>query len=214
MVRINLLPREITDKRKFETRIGWVVLIGLAAVAVIAVVFIGLMLVVAAQNSELQQQLQANAQVSEQAQAYAIFEQKEGELAARSAIAEMALAERVEWARITNELSLVLPTDMWLERMDADEAAGVSLFGFALDPATDSPDVGYTSIAAMMVRLSELDLLSSVWLNSAEKTSLGEEEWQESVIHFDVSAAVVDPTAEETQDAESSVPAPPSQPAE
>jgi Tfp pilus assembly protein PilN len=213
MVRINLLPREITEKRKFENRIGWVVLFGLAAIAVVAVVFVGLLLVVGAQNAELQQQLEANAQVSQQAEAYAIFEQKESELAARASVADEALVGRVEWARIANEVSLVLPTDMWLESMIADEEAGLELLGHALDPETDSPDVGYTAIAAMMVRLSELELVSSVWLDSAEKTIFGEEDWGGPTILFQVSTSVVDSAAEETQSA-SSVPAPPSQPAE
>ncbi len=118
MVRINLLPREITEKRQFESRIGWVVLIGLAAMAVVAVIFVGLLLVVGAQNAELQQQLEANAQVSQQAEAYAIFESKEAELEARKAVADNALVGRVEWARIANEISLVLPTDMWLDSTD------------------------------------------------------------------------------------------------
>lgn len=212
MVRINLLPREITEKRRFESRIGWVVLIGLAAMAVVAVIFVGLLLVVGAQNAELQQQLEANAQVSQQAEAYAIFESKEAELEARKAVADNALVGRVEWARIANEISLVLPTDMWLDSLMADEESGLELLGNALDPETDSPDVGYTTIAAMMVRLSELELVDSVWLDSAEKTVFGEEGWGGPTILFTVSTSVVD-SVEEAQ-SDSGVPAPPSQPSE
>jgi Tfp pilus assembly protein PilN len=218
MVRINLLPREITEKRKFESRIGWVLLLGLAAVVVIAVIFVGLLLVVGAQNAQLQQQLEANAQVSQQAEAYAIFEEKEATLASRESVAMEALDGRIEWGRIATEVSLVLPTDMWLESMTGDEVEGLVLLGHALDSATDSPDVGYTSVAAMMVRLSELELVSSVWLNSAEKTyfgEAGEEEgaWGGPTILYEVSTSVLDTAEEETQ-SDPSVPAPPSQPAE
>lgn len=213
MVRINLLPPEITERRKFETRFTWVIVVGVGVLVVIGVIFVGLLLVVNAQNSELQQQLEANAQVQQQADAYAVFEQKEAELVSRKQVAQLALDGRVEWARLTNELSLIMPTDMWLENMTANEESGLSMTGQALDPETDSPDVGYTAIAAMLVRLSELDLVSNVWLDGAEKTIYGSEEWAEPTILFQVTTSVQKPVAEETP-SDSSVPAPPEQPAE
>jgi Tfp pilus assembly protein PilN len=213
MVRINLLPREISEKRRFESRIAWVIIFGLGALAVVAVVFVGLLLMAGAKNNQLQQQLEQNATVSQQADAYAIFEQKEGELESRKAIAQVALAERVPWSQITNEISLILPTDMWLEQMSGSELDGMTMRGYALDPMVDYPDVGHTAIAAALVRLAELPLVTDVWLEDAEKTIYGGEPWGERVILFDMTTSVEAPADEETQSA-SSVPAPPSEPTE
>lgn len=202
MVRINLLPREILQKRRFERDVSYVVLAGVAALMVLFAVYGLLAFQVGQRNSELQQRKQTVANLEAQAEAFAIFEEKESDLEARLVLADQALAGRVDWGRIANEISLVIPSDVWVVTLTADEEAGVTMFARAVDSVTDVPDVGHKAVAKTLLRLNDLEQLSSVWLSSSIKTKYEEK----PVIDFNITTAVERPDLEQDTDG---VPAPP-----
>ncbi|PKQ29354.1 MAG: hypothetical protein CVT60_05820 [Actinobacteria bacterium HGW-Actinobacteria-10] len=206
MVRINLLPPEIIEKRIFEKRFAWVLLAGAVTFAVIAVVWVFLQWQVSQKNNELQQNLATYQQVQAQAEAFKVFELKESELAAVRATADKALAARVDWARITNEISLILPPEAWLTAMEADEESGLSMIGHILDSPTDIPDAGHKAVAKLLFRLADLELVENVWLISSVKSV--ETESEAHLLDFEVSTGLKKPAAPVTT---SSVPAPPAQ---
>lgn len=208
MVRINLLPPEITEKRKFERFLGYVMLVGAVLIAVIVVVWGFLQWQVSRSNATLQQTLDSAAQVRNQAEAFKIFETRATELAQRKQVAQQALAGRIDWGRLTNEMSLVLPSDVWLLSLEANEESLV-FTGDAIDAPNDVPDLGHKAVAKTLVRLSGLDLIENVWLTRSEKQDL--EELNGQVINFEISSTVKKPAASTTT---SSVPAPPSQSAQ
>lgn len=192
MMRINLLPPEILERRKAERRFGWVIL----AAVVVAVVLAGVWAIayfrLQGKQDELasiQQQVQST---NAQADQLAIFEERAAELETRRATASQALADRRDWAKLFNEVSLVLPADIWIENMSAAEDAGLSLTGYAIDAPSDVPDQGHKSIAKMLIRLADLDQLSDVWLTSSAK---GEFE-EQPVLEFTVTADVAAPGVE------------------
>lgn len=207
MVRINLLPPEILEKRKFEKRIVYVGLAALLVAVVLLGVWGALWWQVNQRNAELQSNLELANQFRKQAEAYKVFEDKETALGERLATAETALAGRVDWGRITNELSLVLPSDVWLTMLEGDQEGGLSLTGSAIDSDTDVPDVGHKAVAKTLVRLADLELVNNVWLITSEKTEY--EDTGKHVIAFEISTGIKMPAAPDTSS--SSVPAPPSQ---
>jgi len=212
MIRVNLLPREILEKRRFERGIWYVgagLLIGLAVVLVIFGINAWR---IASRNALLQQSEETASQLRNQAEAYRIFEEKEDVLSQRKAAADVALASRVDWGRLTNELSLILPSDVWLYELLCDEDEGTDLRGYAVDAPTDVPDLGHKSIAKTMIRLADLEQIDAVWLLE----SLKEPSYEDSgdpVVRFQITSGVVRPPAEATQQT-ASVPAPPSQSAQ
>jgi len=210
MIRINLLPPEITEKRKFEQRLVWVFAAVLLVFVVLVLVWSFLAWQVSQKNSVLQANLDAANQVRSQAETFKVFELKESELEARKRTAAMALSQRVEWGRLVNELSLVLPSDAWLTQLDGSETDGLSMLGQVLDSPDDVPDAGHKAVAKTLVRLSSLDLLYNVWLENSLKTVNTEAD--KPIIEFEMSAEVMrpEPVASTTT---SSVPAPPTTPA-
>lgn len=206
MVRINLLPPEIIEKRRFEKRFAWVLVGGAATFAVIAVVWMFLQWQVSQKNNELQGSLATYQQVQAQAEAFKVFELKETELSAVRATADKALAARVDWARITNEISLILPPEAWLTDMEADEADGLSMAGHILDSPNDIPDAGHKAVAKLLFRLADLELIDNVWLTSSVKSV--DAETEAPLLDFEVSTGLKKPAAPATT---SSVPAPPAQ---
>jgi len=210
MARINLLPREIAEKRKFERRTGVALVAGLIVYAVLLVIWAGLGWAVSQRNVELQSHLDLAASLSAQAEAFKIFEDKEADLDRRAGIADVALASRADWARIANELSLVLPPDVWLSELRASEQEGLLLRGLAVDLATDVPDAGHKAVARMLVRLGNLELLQNVWLTTSGKAmfTVGDE-GERPVIEFEVTTGVVRPPA--PAQVATPAPAPPAQ---
>lgn len=202
MLRINLLPQEVLEKRRFERDIRYV---ALGAVAVLLVLFAAygvFAIQVNQRNAELQDRKQTAANLEAQAEAFAIFEEKESELEKRLALADQALAGRVEWGRLANELSLIMPAEVWVITLTGDEEQGMTMFARAVDSETDVPDVGHKAVAKTLVRLADLDQLSSVWLGSSIKAEYEEK----PVIDFTVTTAVQRPGLAGDED---SVPAPP-----
>lgn len=192
MMRINLLPPEILDRRKAERRIGWVVIAAIGVAIILAGVWaIGYFNLQSKQDelAAIQQQVQST---NTQATQLAIFEERASELEARSATADLALAGRRNWGKLFSEVSLVLPSEIWVQTLAADETTGLQLSGYAVDVPTDSPDVGHKSMAKMLIRLADLEQLTDVWLSNSTKSEFE----SQAVIQFAVSAQVPEPVEE------------------
>lgn len=206
MLRVNLLPREIIEKRRFERYLGLVVIAGVLAMLVVFVVWGIMAISVSSRNEALQKDVQTAAQLAQQADAYQIFEQKEETLKTRTGIARQALDQRIDWGRLMNEFSLVLPPDVWAVGIRAYEDQGMNLDLIAVDSSTDVPDVGHKTVAKTLVRLADLEQVENVWLLQSTKSFFDGEDGP--IIQFQVSSSIVRPPAEST--ATASVPAPPS----
>lgn len=195
MIRINLLPPEILEKRKDEARWRWVLLGGVVAFAVLLVFFTVMYFQVTVKQGEVAATEQEVQTLQQQADQVKIFKEQEDALSQRRKIVAKATLGRVDWARLLYEVSLVMPPDIWLTNITgveddpltstpagqvADQSAptnesNVTLTGIAID-ADVLPDLGFKSIAKFLVRLSELEQLQRVWLTSATKHPLDEVE--------------------------------------
>lgn len=208
MVRINLLPPEILQKRRAEKVFGYVGIGAVIAIVLLLIVWgIGGYLVRNA-NVDLQSKKDQAANFQKAAEAFAIFESKEADLASRRDVVTRALAGRVDWTRLFSELSLVLPADTWVTSLKVAEQTtpNFDVMGRALDPQ-DTPDAGHKSIASCLIRLADLEQLRDVWLTTSEKDIATYE--PDSVVSFQITAEVVKPTP--AVESAGGVPAPPSQ---
>ena len=167
MVRINLLPPEVLEKRRFEKWYGIIFLVFLVLLVIVLVVYGYFWLSGAQKNSDLQLVQEQTQKLQEQADAFAIFEQKEADLAKRQTVATTALRGRINMGRLGEEVSLVLPDEVWLQQMVINETDGLLLTGYTPYSSSQSMDVSYKSVAKTMVRLNELDGVSDVWLTNA-----------------------------------------------
>lgn len=168
MIRINLLPPEITQKRKDEKNWRFVFAGGLALGVILFAFYMVVWLQQSIREGEVAGAGQKADMVQAQAQQYQIFETKLSDMKNRRAIADQALAQRIDWGRLFRELALVLPTDTYLTALSGAEAPDrsgtLTLGGLAPDYPKDSADTGYKVIAKVLVRLTELDQVRKVWL--------------------------------------------------
>ncbi|NTW29088.1 MAG: hypothetical protein HGA39_06975 [Coriobacteriia bacterium] len=174
MVHINLLPRAVLNRRRYERWYRYIFIIAVGLVALVLLLSGALWLMVQQKTDTLQSANEQVQQYRAQSDALAVFEQNTQTLQARQAAVQAALSQRVDMGKLANNISLVLPSEVWLKSITIGQESGVLVVGSTPRSTSQSMDVAYKSIAKTLVRLGELKELSSVWLSSAANTI-----WQE-----------------------------------
>lgn len=204
MIRINLLPPEIIERRKYERFYPYVFVATAILLAVVLVSWGGIQLMLSARNQELQRIQESAAALEQDAAKLAVFELKEQELGRRQEAVGLALAGRKDMGRLAEEISLVLPEEVWVQTitMSQDLQVGMTAGLFAPNPLGNKVTDGYKSVASTLVRLGSLELLENVWLTNAESVEYSAfqgvvtENPAVGVVSFGVSAVVATPTAD------------------
>ena len=192
MTRINLLPPETLERRRAEKRLRYVILAAIALAVVLAAVWSVAFFRLEGKREDLAAVEQQVKTTQTQADQLAIFEERATELDSRKETVTLALGDRRDWAKLFDEISLVLPDDVWVQTLSAEEEAGLQMLGFAVDAPNDNPDLGHKSIAKTLVRLADLDQLYDVWLTNSAKQLFNEQD----AIQFTITADVEVPAVE------------------
>lgn len=204
MIRINLLPPEIIERRKYERFYPYVFVATAILLAVVLVSWGGVQLMLSARNQELQRIRESAAALEQDAAKLAVFELQEQELGRRQEAVGLALAGRRDMGRLAEEISLVLPEEVWVQTitLSEDRQIGMTAGLFAPNPLGNKVTDGYKSVASTLVRLGSLELLENVWLTNAESSEytafqgVVTEDPAVGVVSFGVSALVATPTAD------------------
>jgi type IV pilus assembly protein PilM len=168
--RISLLPGEIAVERAARRQ---VVMAG-GAVAAVAAGLFGLFLVRQGTVSDAQEAAAREEARTETLTAKVAslseVEQLEADLAGRRAVVEATLAGDVAWPRLLQEVSTVLPNDVWLTSftgtrgLDPTQPSTVTFAATGFDQ---------TSAARWLLRVGELPSFEGLWLPSSTKVEGG-----------------------------------------
>lgn len=202
---INLLPPEVQEKRRAERTVVYIVVALTALVVLLVVIYLINGLRVIEAQGRLAEIKAKNAKLEASITEFQIYEKRRNEVIERQKLVKQALVGEVLWHRILNEVSMVIPTDVWLVDFTGDPSAGVSMTGFSPDYAFDAPDVGHKPVAKWLVRLGEINEFKDIWLNSSEKSSL----FGFGVINFSIKAKLK--TKAGSSESSAPAPAPPAQ---
>ena len=180
MIRINLIPPEVLQKRRDEGRWRWLWLAALVVAVALGLFYAVLFFDTVGIRAQVANAKEQAGSLQQSARMFAVFRDRETELSTRRAAVIAAATGRVDWANMLDELGLVLPTDMYLTSFAGSEGGVapaqtsglVTLAGQAV-PVSDlqAPGQGYKSVAKALVRLTELEQLDSVWLTQAGTVS-------------------------------------------
>lgn len=197
---INLLPKD--DARRGPQKRQWIVLVPVVLAVLLTAVFSAMFLSASgkvkdkqAQLAQLQDELHAiptpNADKVKTQSALAADKQ------ARVTALSAALSRRVAWDRVFRELSLVLPSDVWLATISAKAPVPSSA---AIAPPATAPGTttaateftldGFTyshaAVARLLTRLAVIPDLVNVQLQQSTLTKLGAAQ----AVHFVIVADV------------------------
>jgi Tfp pilus assembly protein PilN len=188
MFKINLLPREVLERRRYEDWYPRVFVGGAIALVIVVAFYVLFMIDTNSRRGELQAIQEQTKQFSARAEELSIFQNKEEQLRQREDVAKTALTGRVNIGQVANDISLVLPDEVWLDGLVIDEKTGVVVRANTPRTAGQSDDVAYKSVAKTLVRLSELTDLYDVWLTTASNSVWGN--WAASVDTSGVASTV------------------------
>lgn len=201
MLRINLLPREVLDRHRFEGWYRYIFIITTGLVLMVLLIAAALYFAVQSKNDALQSAQESAKQYAEQGKAFDVFEKKEKELASRQTVVQTALGDRINLGKIAEEVSLVLPDEVWLNSFNVDQKVGLSFVGNTPRSGSESMNIAYKSVAKTLVRLNQLPDVKDVWLSTASNAMFTG--WDAAsnvtsgvpVVQFTTTAKVLAPTS-------------------
>jgi Tfp pilus assembly protein PilN len=178
---VNLIPAEERRGEQAPLRTGFLVYLVVGAFVAILVAVTALVLIgnkIADSESEVARLQREDAQVSLQAQRLASYTQfrilSEQRVQTVSSLAD----SRFDWERVMRELSLVLPSDVWLVDLTATAAPGVSVSGSSgssLRAAVPGPALelngcasGQQAVAGFVTTLKDIDGVTRVGIETSE----------------------------------------------
>lgn len=159
MIRINLLPRERTQRQPLAPRL-FLILVGAVALVAVAAATLALN----ARNNAMRAQVaRVEAQIEQiRPQAERVGQLRRAiENARRKADLLKSLeAARVPWDVILEELRTILPKDVWLTQIEALDGGHMVFNGYGLT---------YTSVARFMVSMEGSNLFQNIDMTHGQK---------------------------------------------
>ncbi len=168
-LQINLLPLEILEKRKAEKIISLIVLGAAGLFAVVFLAFLYSSTLVGTEVDKLEELRAENARYEIEISKIGDFESSKIYVEERHQLVNEAVSRKYSWSKWLNNISLLIPNEVWLDSIDTKPNGDVTFSGTALAD-TGSRQLGQKSVAKWLVRLSELDDMTDVWLDSSTKS--------------------------------------------
>lgn len=204
-MRINLLPPEVFERQRARRRtvaasaIGFIVLAALGAFYVLQVFKLG------GVEEDIQTQQAKNGELQVQLDELQDIAQLEENIAATRGLLDSLLADRVMWSGVLRDISVVIPSETWLESLTGTAGAPT-----ATDPTTATVasdlvgEVQFTGfafehrdVALWLTRLEGVRGFLNPWLASSTKTDIGATRVVQFTSSVDLTNQVLEP--EESQ---------------
>lgn len=186
--RVNLLPPEVGAERS-QTKVKVIVILAnVALIAVLGLLYVMKVGEVGAANADLKAQQAVNEQVKAKINDPALQEvvQKDTDRTARVQTVSTALGGEISFGRFLNELSLILPKDVWLTSLGIDSGSGGGATTSAATAAPQSSSAqsaagsptfvveaagkcGHDNEADWLDHMAALPSVSNVWVSTASK---------------------------------------------
>lgn len=200
-VNINLLPQDVIDKRRGEQRLVYALFVGLVIAGLIFVIY-GFNLVRISGRESVVRQLEAeNAKYKVAIEEVQIFQDKQSQLEKRKKLIESISGFDFSWSKFLNDVSLIIPNDVWLVKISGDDKI-ISFDGMAQSDSSSTSDIGHKLVAKWLVHLGQVNSLTDVWLTESDRLK----DKEAGKIKFTTTAKIKQP---EITQAASAIPAPP-----
>ena len=182
-MRMNLLPPEVRQRQRTRRQTAAVIAAGVVVLAGVAALYFLQQLRLVAVNNDLEEQRNANAAIQAQIDDLRRFDELQREVEASRSMLSTLLANEILWSGVLRDVSLVIPSDVWLSGLTGDTnesgntqvpttpgTAGTGLVGqitfngFSLD---------HRAVALWLARLDDVRGFANPWLSNAQKTDVG-----------------------------------------
>lgn len=180
MTRIDLIPPEVVEKHKSRRIIAIMGLVFVFVFAVLLVVYLLTLGQAVMANNRVEVIKKENAKVEQFTQKLKPYDERKKTLDERQKIVDAMTGNQVMWSSILNDVSMVIPNDIWLIEtdinikpiLDAEKSTAAA-------KSKQKPPITFTgyafnhaAIARWLVHMNEINQFRGVWLDSATETDI------------------------------------------
>lgn len=202
-ISINLLPQDITDKRKGEQRLIYALIAAFCVGGLLFAIFAVNMIRISGRERVIRDLERENANYEVAISEIRSFQEKKTQMEQREKLIDSVSTFKFSWSKFLNDISLIIPNDVWLTKVNSDGMV-VSFEGLAATVGDDNTDFGHKPVAKWLVHLGQISGLSDVWLTASERSSEKEDIGK---VKFTTTAKIKQPESKSTTPP--AVPAPP-----
>lgn len=166
LYKINLLPAEIIQQRKYEAWYPWIVSITAILVMVLGLLFAWSSLVLDGQMTELNGIEQEVTATQKQADSLKSYEAEAKDHKFRETIVTKALKNRMDPYLLAVTVTKYIPANVWLTNITFSETEGFTLQGLLQDVGTNPETRDWRGVAQCVDDLESSALLRKVWLTT------------------------------------------------
>ena len=182
---VNLLPPELRERQAVRRTTSLVVAVGLAALALIGVLYLFQVLRLSQVRSDLEAQESTNARLVRQIASLREFAALQAELAAKEALIDVIFVNEVSWSSALLDVSRVMPDATYLTNLTGQIEA-TAAGEVVAEPTGGTPETTLVgnltfagvanqteTIATWITRLEEVPGWVNAWVNGAEEDAPG-----------------------------------------
>jgi Tfp pilus assembly protein PilN len=182
---VNLLPLELRERQAVRRTTSLVVAVGLAALALIGILYLFQLLRLSQVRSDLEAQQSTNARLVSQIASLREFAALQAELAAKEALIDVIFVNEVSWSSALLDVSRVIPDASYLTNLTGQIVATVAGEVVA-EPTGGTPETTLVgnmtfagvanqteTIATWITRLEEVQGWVNAWVDSAQEDAPG-----------------------------------------
>ena len=182
---VNLLPPELRERQAIRRTTSLVVAVGLAALALIGILYLFQLLRLSQVRSDLEAQQSTNARLVSQIASLREFAALQAELAAKEALIDVIFVNEVSWSSALLDVSRVIPDASYLTNLTGQIEATVA-GAVVAEPTDGTPETTLVgnmtfagvanqteTIATWITSLEEVQGWVNAWVNSAQEDAPG-----------------------------------------
>ncbi len=169
-ISINLLPKEVLEKRKAEHQLAFM-LLGVVVMVFLLISVYGFNFIRILQaQTDLEAVKTENARVQTEIAKIGDFEKVRSLVEKKQNLISTITSKKYSWSRLLNNISLIVPNEIWLTKLEVQDNGKLSFSGKAL-AGTETSGIGHKPVAKWLVHMSELNDIEDVWLTTSKKSA-------------------------------------------
>lgn len=176
---INLLPSDIAERRRGRQIMALLAAGGLVLIAILALVYVVQAARLSGERGKLETQERNNANVERQIRALQDFADDQAQLRTKQQLLTQLTTNEVRWSLILNNISLAIPSEVWLTTFSGSVQPPAAGPLAATGPVGTVQVAGKTfthlDVARWLTQLSRIDEFLFPYLSVSQKTSTGAE---------------------------------------
>jgi len=173
--RINLLPPEREQRRRARQLTATIIAAGVALVVLLGIIYGAETLRAHSEQNKLKAQQAQNAALQSQVTQLSRFAAKEADLNQKTKLLSTLTADEVRWSVVLADVSLLIPSDVWLTNFTGSVSASVqNAPGVAASQSIGTIQLtgvtfSHLDVAKWLTRLAQIEAFANPYLSLSSK---------------------------------------------